>query len=43
MVKTCFLAFVLSWEILSFTMQTIPICWTHIFQLYLTFKNATFL
>ena len=43
LVKTCFLTFVLSQERLSFTMQTIPICWTHIFQLYSTFKNATFL
>ena len=43
LVKTCFLTFVLSQERLSFTFQTIPICWTHIFQLYSTFKNATFL
>ena len=43
LVKTCFLTFVLSWERLSFTFQTIPIWWSHIFQLYSTFKNATFL
>ena len=40
LVKTCFLTFILSWGRLSFTFQTIPICWTHIFQLYSTFKKC---
>ena len=43
LVKTCFLTSVLTWERLRFTFQTIPICWTHTFQLYSTFKNASFL